>query len=241
MQLLVSDYDGTYRRGKSNIHLNNSAINKWMKKGHKFMLSTGRPFPSIMEEIKKNNIPYDYLSCLDGSIVFNQDNHILDAHYIEQDIYKNLMTLACNESSVSDFRLVTAYEVKHSKSLDDQVLEYDLHLPSGHEDLSYLVSKTRQSLRRYLNDLDIYALDFGQDDDCFIVIRSFGINKTTSIKVIQDMYSLSTEKIYTIGDEVNDLEMIHTYNGYRIKGSLIYEEGIPEVKNVREVVRTKIR
>lgn len=241
MQLLVSDYDGTYNRGLTNIHLNNYYLNKWMKKDHKFMIATGRPFVSIIEEVKKHQIPYDYLNCLDGGIVFDNKDNILSARYIPYNLYDELARFAVTEPTVNDFKMVTFFDVKRTVNKNEKVLEYDIHLPSGHEDLSYLVTKTKEFLRNYLKDLDIFSLDFGSDDKCFIVIRPVGITKVTGIKVVQGIYELSKDNIYAIGDNVNDLEMIYAYEGYRIKGTLPYEYEVPEIKNVRDIIKSKIK
>ena len=74
MKLLVSDYDGTIEieelfkdsyipKGTiSNIHDFRSA-------GNKFMIATARPYASIIKEVDRYGIPYDFISTL--KIVIN--------------------------------------------------------------------------------------------------------------------------------------------------------------------------
>ena len=46
--LLVSDYDGTYSNNDESIYLNNEAIEKFMKDGNTFVLSSGRSYTSLL-------------------------------------------------------------------------------------------------------------------------------------------------------------------------------------------------
>ena len=48
--LLVSDYDGTYSNNDDSIYLNNEAIEKFMKDGNTFVLSSGRSYTSLLKE-----------------------------------------------------------------------------------------------------------------------------------------------------------------------------------------------
>ena len=75
MQLIVCDFDGTYYTNEESILINNKYINEFRNKGNLFMLSSGRSFKSLKEMTIKYNIPYDYLSCCDGSILYDNKNN----------------------------------------------------------------------------------------------------------------------------------------------------------------------
>ena len=81
-KLLVSDYDLTLKLlyGLNNdflIKANVKAIKRIMEQGHIFMINTGRNYDSIKEEINANNIPYNYLSCNDGSLLLNHNDELI--------------------------------------------------------------------------------------------------------------------------------------------------------------------
>ncbi len=78
MKLLVSDYDQTLTVG--DINKNIEMISKFVKKNNYFVIATGRNYKSIMNEIKKLEIPYQFLICNDGSIIFDKNN---------KEIYRN--------------------------------------------------------------------------------------------------------------------------------------------------------
>src|SRR5574344_1034320 len=86
MKLLVSDYDGTLKPDIKNLYLNIEAIKRFKEKGNTFMISTGRSFVSIKKEITKYNIPYDFLSCNDGAILFDNNDNILYKNIIEKEL-----------------------------------------------------------------------------------------------------------------------------------------------------------
>ena len=81
-KLLVSDYDDTLYTSSKSLYFNILAIEKFRKNGNKFAIATGRNFISIDSLIRKYKIPYDYLICNDGSIIFDNKHNIISAHYL---------------------------------------------------------------------------------------------------------------------------------------------------------------
>ena len=69
--LLVSDYDGTYSNNDESIYLNNEAIEKFMKDGNTFVLSSGRSYTSLLKETIDYEIPYHYLGTNNGNCLFD--------------------------------------------------------------------------------------------------------------------------------------------------------------------------
>ena len=82
MKLLVSDYDDTLYTSDYSIRLNVEAIKKFRKNGNLFAISTARDFTSIKEEIKKHNIPYDFLSCYNSNAIYDKDDNIIRVKYL---------------------------------------------------------------------------------------------------------------------------------------------------------------
>ena len=74
MKLLVSDFDDTFYTDDINVLKNIKELEKY-KKNNLFMLSSGRSFNSLKKMCLKYNIPYDYLSCCDGSILYDKNNN----------------------------------------------------------------------------------------------------------------------------------------------------------------------
>ena len=93
MQLLVSDFDGTYFLNEEDIKINNQMIKQFMEKGNIFMLSSGRSFKSLKEMTQKYHIPYDYLSCCDGSILYDKNDNIVIKYNLNSGIIQEFLNL----------------------------------------------------------------------------------------------------------------------------------------------------
>lgn len=71
MYVLASDYDGTLKTRIHDLHINIKSLKKFRSLGNKFIIATGRSFESIKKEIDEFEILFDYLSCNDGAVSFN--------------------------------------------------------------------------------------------------------------------------------------------------------------------------
>ena len=88
MKLFVTDYDDTLYTNDVSIKENIKKINELRKNDFIIMIATGRSLPSIKNEVKEKKIPYDYLSCADGSIIYDTADKIVYASYVDREIIK---------------------------------------------------------------------------------------------------------------------------------------------------------
>ena len=93
MQLIVCDFDGTYYTNEESILINNKYINEFRNKGNLFMLSSGRSFKSLKNMSNIYNIKYDYLSCCDGSILYDNKDNIVIKFTLNNSILKKFLNL----------------------------------------------------------------------------------------------------------------------------------------------------
>ena len=68
----------------------------------------------------------------------------------------------------------------------------------------------------------------------FIFIKKY-CNKSTAIKKIENNYS----EIISVGDNLNDLEMLRDYNGYKMLYSypIMYTKNIKTTTNVHSLIK----
>ena len=57
---------------------------------------------------------------------------------------------------------------------------------------------------------------YGYNDIYYYMIRPNGISKSTPIEYLRNFLDIPKKKIYTIGDNDNDYEMVRDYNGFMI-------------------------
>lgn len=93
MILLASDYDNTLNAFDLDLYINIFYLEDFIKKGNLFLLNTGRPYKSIKREINKYKIPYNYLSCNDGNILFDNNSNVLYNSNLDYNLFLELENL----------------------------------------------------------------------------------------------------------------------------------------------------
>ncbi len=68
-KIVVSDYDNTFYRNDDDIYTNKQAVKGFMRKDNVFVLATGRSYLSIIDEIKKYHLEYQYLVLCHGAVI----------------------------------------------------------------------------------------------------------------------------------------------------------------------------
>ena len=200
--LLVSDYDGTYfdENNPNQIYHSNDSVIDLTSNGHLFMISTGRSFTSINGEIIKYNIPYDYLSCSNGNVLLSKNN-IIDLNAIKDSSLEELKEFHSHIESL------TGLDISGEKT-SKEVVEYILKIK--------LDEKIRKAIIHILHYSEI--LDYTTERTDRSIIHIFNrSNKTRDINLASKVLNIPQTRIFTIGDSINDYEMIRLFNGFFIK------------------------
>ena len=221
MKLLVSDYDGTlnpHHKNEKCLMGNIDAIKRLMANGDKFMLSTGREYYSIKKEIMKYNIPYDFLSCNDGSVLFDQNDNFISAEYIDVS-----STLLDNLSNIGNIKL---FGIKEEVKLPNDIIDIGVYPKS----LS--VKKYHLIIKSIIDEYNL--LVFSLPGRHFVETKG---GKSRSIKALETVYNF--KDIITVGDSTNDLAMLKDYDGYRVLCSHpdLYFKGLKTTTDVKSLVK----
>lgn len=197
MKLLSSDYDGTLNVFEYDIHLNLSYIRSFMKKGNIFVLNTGREFKRIMPEIEKYDIPYNYLSCTDGNLLLNSKNEVIYRTNMHDDISEMVLELK------QKFPNIELEPIMY----EGNILEYQL-----------VTSEINEKLLLHLEKIcllhNLCYKTFHIKNQLYVYIGHSEITKSSALEVIMNLEKISKCDIFTIGDDLNDFEMIRDFNGY---------------------------
>ncbi len=133
-KLLVSDYDDTLFTDEVSLIKNIEKIKKFQEQGNCFVIATSRSFTSIMEEVKKYQIPFDYIFSNMGAGIFDADGKILYSEFIPKEekdkIEKGTKILvdACEENLLAwglGKKENGKFEIGENSISDYQVLEAD--------------------------------------------------------------------------------------------------------------------
>ncbi len=197
MKLLVSDYDGTIEieelfkdsyipKGTiSNIHDFRSA-------GNKFMIATARPYASIIKEVDRYNIPYDFISTLNGCIIHDNNGNII------------------NSMDMPDLNKEELYKIYSCIDKIELIKEKDKNL--------YYVFKTKflKSSKNLIEYLEKSKFDVQS-----WFLNTYNIahptsNKIDSVRYVQTLLGINDDSVITVGDAKDDLKMIKNYYSYGI-------------------------
>lgn len=237
MYLIVSDYDQTFNMDDITIKFNIKKINEFRKNGNLFMLSTGRDYQSIKGEIQKYNISYDYLSCSDGTSLYDINDNIFLAKLDFEDLrkteylklkYKEIISffdINSDESKLPEERIIEIKSIYYKKIMSEILLYFD----------KYLINSDYEC--RYNS----------------IIVKPKGVSKSTTVEYLEKKLNLSKKDIFTIGDHDNDLEIIRNYNGfsmlwgtkkakeYSLKNYIIMANLLNDIENKKEEFVKKLR
>ena len=208
MKLFITDYDGTLYTSDDVIKTNIKYLKKLQEKGFYIVISTGRSYPSIKEQINLYQIPYDYLCCADGSIIYDNKNKVINKYLLKKEI-------------IPDF-------IKFYQTLDYEEIQYSYpdgyhNTLSRYNDLlginiciatSLYNEKMKKDFFKLKNRYKDYNfLCYTHPNYSYLCVKPSNISKSIAIKYLQEKLNILDNDIYVIGDSSNDLEMIRDYNG----------------------------
>ena len=213
MKLFVTDYDDTLYQNDISIEKNIKKIKELQERNFVIMISTGRSYPSIKEQVNKYIIPYDYLSCADGSIIYDNKGNViyqsnLDPVVIER-IKKYYQDLPYDEIQFSYPEGYFNY-LKESNLLGINVC------------ISTRLC-TKKMVDEFMNIKEEYPdynyLYYAHPNYSYLCIKPSDVSKSFAIKVLIDKLKIKKENVFVIGDSGNDIEMIRDYHGVGMTNS----------------------
>ena len=235
MKLFVTDYDNTLYVNDEELVETIKELKRIREKDIKVVISTGRSIPSIKKEVIKHSIPFDYLSCADGSLIYDKNYNLMKEHHMDKDIikevpnlvknityeeiqysydtgYENYLDLSKNISSVN----LVIFENCFTKELEDRWKDLQKRFPN----YNYLEYKHFYSVTKsYLY---------------YLCIKNKDVSKSKGIEYLANYLNIDKDDIYVIGDSDNDYEMIRDYNGVCVEGST------DTIKSISKCVYKKI-
>jgi len=184
------------------MELNIEAINRFRSNGNVFVIATGRDHFSIQKEIDEYNIPYDYLSCAAGSELLTKEQ-VLKIYPI-------------NKEAISILENKISIKVNYAKDRNEkEILECFYYIDNDEQ-----LSAFKKEVVNYLigfKELGVYKALFAPNK--VLLVKPKIVSKAISGYEIARREQVSTDDIFTIGDEIVDLPMIEHFNGYAMKNA----------------------
>ena len=208
MKLFVADYDGTLYTENDSMKKNIQAIKKLKRNGFLFVISTGRSYVSIKNQINMYNIPYDYVTCADGSITYDKSGKIVNMFPLDRDIIEAFEKFY-SELSYEEIQFSYPEGYENSLKTSDNLLGINVCINS-----SLYNKKIVKDFYKLKNRFPKYNyLAYEHPNYSYLCIKPKNISKSYSIRELQKTLDIKNQDIYVIGDSSNDYEMIKDFKG----------------------------
>lgn len=201
MKILASDYDNTLYVPQEDIFKKNiQHIKDFVSKDNVFIIITGRSYQGIKDDLVKYDIPYTYLICNDGAILFNSKDNCLKTETIDIEKIKT-----CQE--ILNSNNYKSYLEDGFKTINEP--DKCIKIIAKYNDKQNAI----KMVRKIKENVDVYAYVSTEH----INIIDSHVNKCTGLENLLKIENLLTENIYVIGDEINDYEMLKKFKGVTMK------------------------
>jgi hydroxymethylpyrimidine pyrophosphatase-like HAD family hydrolase len=225
MKLLVSDYDGTFNISSNlkAINSNIDSIKRFQNNGNLFAIATGRNYSSIKTQIDKYKIPYDYLVCSDGISTFDSKDNLIHANIIKEDKLLAILSVLNSIPYVTNIDLVDMYGNETQNY--NNVCEIYIRI----KPLNLLDIKNLKKILSHMQSLSLLN---------YVRIRE-DISKVSGIETIKNIKEINKNNIYTIGNEINDFEMLKEYKGHKVllSNPILRGHNIKYTSSVKSLVK----
>ena len=201
MKVLASDFDLTlYVDDLEIVKKNVMAIRRFMKNGNLFGIITGRNYSDIKVLLNQYDIPYHYLICQDGAKLFDSMDYCFS-------------TVSLSREDI--VRIVPVLEEYH----------FDYYLDDGYNETTNMddcvkvvgVIGNRREEAQKVVDILIKEGFYAYLSMYYINILNSSVNKKNALEKLLVHADCYKEDLYVIGDSVNDLEMLTSFQGAIMK------------------------
>ena len=105
MKVLFSDFDNTifFLNDENTTKKNVESIKDFINQGNMFCLITGRTYTDIKNELIKLDLPYTYLICGDGALIFDNLDYCLQRTTLDRGVAERVV------ERINDELMVYAY------------------------------------------------------------------------------------------------------------------------------------
>jgi len=232
MKLLAADYDSTLYTSRNGIKLNIPAIKKFRENGNKFVIATGRTFESIKKEINYYNIPYDYLSCNDGTVIFDSKNNLISTKYLNKFEINDISYYLNAFKKVGYIKKIIFYN--EYKNILDCIDEHNENIVEIGAQLNIFKDphKLIEEMKELFHTIEVYKYPN-------IIFIKKPKNKSNAVTEIAKIENIQPNNVFTVGDGKNDLEMVRDFNGYNMLFSHpdLYKVSTGTVTSVRQLIK----
>ncbi len=247
--ILFTDMDGTLLLKDSTIsNRMRDALREMTKRGHKLVLTSGRPLPSILERIQtlKLDFPGIYVIANNGGLIYDPENRKnIYAKKLPQDLLSKVIDVVVR--SGIHVHAYTDTEIVGMKE-DEELIYYmkRIHMPFIKTDdigaylkdgsykvqIIHLTDKDRlEALREELRKHFDSEVEIFFTNNHYLEVFPKGVSKGKAILTLTDHLGFDRANTFAAGDAENDISMIKA-----AATGIAMANGDEEVKAAADVV-----
>jgi HAD superfamily hydrolase (TIGR01484 family) len=230
MRVAVSDYDGTLFFNGRVRQEDICAVTAWRKAGNLFGLATGRDLSLALHGIRKWDIPFDFLVCMNGAALYDSNLKLIKSTDIPQNLIRRVLVHPAAQASLHYQLCTNGINKIYIRSEES----YFRNLGFGFQEISYnealFMNEVQQISLAYASEAD-YLQNAKRLKACFqdqlalnlngyfIDINKSGVNKLAGLLDLLTIRDWPSEGLLAIGDGENDIAMIDHFRGYCVSNA----------------------
>jgi len=247
--ILFTDMDGTLLRKDCTVSESlKESIDSMVSKGHRFVLSSGRPINSILER-KVNlgfNYPNTYIISYNGGLIYDCDKEtVIYSNKLSQETIRKVVKIAdeahIHVHSYTDTDIIgyeNDEEVKFYRSRIDMPLvcvkDIADYLAEGSYKVQIISLTDKEALKALALKINSELGDSVEaffSNDYYLEVLPKNTSKGTAVLWLTDYLSMPHSHTFAAGDEDNDISMIKAAaHGIAMKNAT------PEVKAAADII-----
>lgn len=241
MKIAVSDFDGTlfFHQNDTIPQINIEAVKKWRSVGNIFCICTGRDMRSLMYEMNRYRMEYDFIICNNGGTLFDKNLNIVKSFPLDRQM---LLKLVHSDIAADSWHIMYSAVDKMRTTINSdksQLLKYFNSVKYKNQEIIKIVSieealaemepvqislayENEQIAEKYAQRIETEfndAFSANLNLNCIDVCRK-NITKASGVKELLKLNpAWQNAEVLTIGDAQNDVPMIEEFNGYSLNSA----------------------
>lgn len=222
MRCLACDFDGTVFRNHDICAEDRAALAAWRAAGNLFGIVTGRGALTLLAELRRFPVGYDFLLCNNGALLLDDKDREVASRPLEHDLAQAILAHEIGQycASCAVFSGVDMYVLEGSTTWINPVYTPQIlsRAEAGRMDfvqISFGFYERELSLswgERLQRDLDRQAKV--QCSLSVADVTALHAGKASGIAWALQVMGWQPEDVIVAGDDGNDMEMLAAYEGY---------------------------
>lgn len=231
--ILVSDYDRTLKINDEVSPYDREMIEAFELAGHTFCVNSGRSYHHLMENFEIHGFKSKYTITGSGSQSHDWQGNSLFKYHMPQSTVLKISAMILGSSALS-YQISTPQKWVFSRRNDvkwSKLIEF-----INTETVNSMSAKFENADNARLFCKEVNALEncSAYQNGVNVDIAPYRVSKATGIRNLIDNLGIKENEVYTIGDSLNDLEMIREFKGFCV------EVSHPKILEVSQGVFTSV-